>query len=431
MIKVTIVGAGPAGSLLAHYLLRRGQYQIDIYDSRPDPRKISFSKYRTFPLLLSERGLNALRNIGLEEAVKSHGIENTGMINYSKNSKPQELHRRKPILTIDRNTLVNTLLEKLEEKDKNRQVNIYFNSRCIGVDFRHKRLKFKKETKEEITVGYDLLFGADGVRSVVRTHFLNTERFEFEQTYLHEVYKTVYLSRVNDKLGINLEPNKLHSWKLEDGTRLLAMPQPDNTLSCGLVFNHKKNQVMGISTKSEVREFFEHNFPEVATLMSESEAEAFVKRPAWNFVTIRCNRYHQGDSVLIVGDAAHAVPPTIAQGCNSALEDVIVFDRILDEYDDDYTKAIPQFTARRIRDAHTLKNLAENSIPISKTLFVQFVLRRKFARTMNQLFPQFFAPFFLDLIAETTVPYSEILKSAKDWVSKVKKSNHKILESSY
>ncbi|MBC6421771.1 MAG: FAD-dependent monooxygenase [Hormoscilla sp. SP5CHS1] len=245
VMKVTIVGAGPAGSLLAHYLLRRGQYQIDIYDSRPDPRKISFSKYRTFPLLLSERGLNALRNIGLEEAVKSHGIENTGMINYSKNSKFQELHRRKPILTIERNTLVNTLLEKLEEKDKNRQVNIYFNSRCIGVYFRHKRLKFKKETEEEITVGYDLLFGADGVRSVVRTHFLNTERFEFEQTYLHEVYKTVYLSRVNDKLVINLEPNKLHSWKLDDGTRLLAMPQPDNTLSCGLVFNHKKKSSNG------------------------------------------------------------------------------------------------------------------------------------------------------------------------------------------
>ncbi|MGK7903714.1 MAG: FAD-dependent oxidoreductase [Hormoscilla sp.] len=430
MIKVTIVGAGPAGSLLAHYLLRRGQYQIDIYDSRPDPRKISFSKYRTFPLLLSERGLNALRNIELEDAVKSHGLENMGMINYSKNSKPQELQRRKSILTVDRNQLVTTLLETLKEKDKNSQVNIYFNYQCTGVDLKQKKVKFIKETEEQITVDYDVLIGADGVRSVVRSHFLNTARFEFEQSYIHDVYKTVYLSRVNEKLGINLEPNKLHSWKLDDGTRLLAVPQRDNTLSCGLVFNHKNNQVIGLSSKSEVRKFFEQNFPEVAKLLSESEAEAFVQRPVWSFVTIRCNRYHHGDSVLIVGDAAHAVPPTIAQGCNSALEDAIVFDRILDEYDDDYTKAIPQFTDRRGRDGNALKNLAENSFPISKTLFVQLILRRKFARTMNKLFPQFFAPFFLDLIAETTVPYSEIFYSAKAWLSKVKKSNQKILESS-
>ena len=33
--KVVIVGAGPSGLLLAHYLLRRGdKYQVDIYERR-------------------------------------------------------------------------------------------------------------------------------------------------------------------------------------------------------------------------------------------------------------------------------------------------------------------------------------------------------------------------------------------------------------
>ncbi|WP_244141940.1 NAD(P)-binding protein [aff. Roholtiella sp. LEGE 12411] len=52
--KVAIVGAGPSGVLLAHYLLHRGdKYQIDIYERRSDPRTVSFSKSRTFPISLS------------------------------------------------------------------------------------------------------------------------------------------------------------------------------------------------------------------------------------------------------------------------------------------------------------------------------------------------------------------------------------------
>lgn len=35
--KVVIVGAGPVGLLLAHYLLRRDSYDIDIYERRSDP----------------------------------------------------------------------------------------------------------------------------------------------------------------------------------------------------------------------------------------------------------------------------------------------------------------------------------------------------------------------------------------------------------
>ncbi len=59
LTKVVIVGAGPSGVLLAHYLLRRGdKYQIDIYDRRSDPQIVSFSKYRTFSLALCERGLS-------------------------------------------------------------------------------------------------------------------------------------------------------------------------------------------------------------------------------------------------------------------------------------------------------------------------------------------------------------------------------------
>ncbi|MGK7919587.1 MAG: FAD-dependent oxidoreductase [Trichodesmium sp.] len=76
--KVVIIGAGPCGLLLAHYLLGRDdKYQVDMYERRGDPRQTAFSNTRTFPIALSLRGQNALQKIdGLWEtviALRRHG----------------------------------------------------------------------------------------------------------------------------------------------------------------------------------------------------------------------------------------------------------------------------------------------------------------------------------------------------------------------
>jgi kynurenine 3-monooxygenase len=115
--KVAIIGAGPSGLLLAHYLLRRGdKYQIDIYERRSDPRIVSFSKSRTYPISLNERGMSALRKIeGLEEAVKAISVEMRGTIFHQKNGKTRFTPRKKPLTTLDRTKLAIALL-KLTDK---------------------------------------------------------------------------------------------------------------------------------------------------------------------------------------------------------------------------------------------------------------------------------------------------------------------------
>ena len=86
--NVVIIGAGPAGVLLAHYLLRRGNYHIDIYERRPDPRLTDFSGNRTFPISLQERGRKAIRAIiGLEEAISVQSVFCHGTIIYRKKGK--------------------------------------------------------------------------------------------------------------------------------------------------------------------------------------------------------------------------------------------------------------------------------------------------------------------------------------------------------
>ncbi|HEY9692673.1 MAG TPA: NAD(P)/FAD-dependent oxidoreductase [Oculatellaceae cyanobacterium] len=427
--KVVIVGAGPSGVLLAHYLLRRGdKYQVDIYERRNDPRIISFSNSRTYPITLSERGMTALRKIeGIEAAVQEISLEITGAISHGNNGKARLLPRRKPLLALDRTNLAIALLETLAQKYDNNRLNIYFNHKCTGVDLAAKTVTFQNVSEamptsesNNLIVDYDLLIGADGARSIVREHFLNTELFEFEQKYVPSDYKSIYLSK--EDLNGDLTPGYIHTWRLDDATTLLMLHDVNGNMSGVIHFPREHNQVVNLSTTADVQKFFQDNFLELGQLIPDSEAEAFLKRPVSSILTSRCNRYHYDGSVLLIGDAAHAVSPSIGQGCNSALEDVQVFDSLLDEYDDNLAVALEQFTARRLADVHALAEMSDYAFPSSKKLFIEFMLREAVARNLHKLFPKRFLPSMFQLLSETTTPYSQILKLHKGWISKVKKS---------
>jgi kynurenine 3-monooxygenase len=305
-------------------------------------------------------------------------------------------------------------------------INLHFNHVCTGVNFAAQSATFqsKAQTSEStLSVNYDRLIGADGSRSIVRSQFLNTERFEIEQKYIPNVYKSLVLPNVNPSLAPYLESGKVHSWRTSDGFVVLLLYQIDQSLSGVIYFPQQNTQVTELTTPEAVLQFFHERFPEVGQLMPRSEAEAFLQRSPSRGLTIRCNRYHHGDRVLILGDAAHATSPSLGQGCNAALEDVTIFDTLLDEFADDWGQAIAQFTVRRRADAHALVELSDNSLPSSPKLLLEFMIRERVAKKLHHFFPDRFSPSLFELITESSAPYSEILDRYKGWIAKVKKSN--------
>jgi kynurenine 3-monooxygenase len=431
--QVVIVGAGPSGLLLAHYLLRRTQkYQIAIYERRGDPRTVSFSTARTYPLTLIERGRRALRKIeGLEEAVMAQGVAIAHTQFHRPNGKTVVFTRKQPIIAIDRTRLAIALLERLIATSDPQRLQIHFNCECTQVDLTARAIAFQKHSAggtEAFTVTYDRLIGADGANSTVRSAFLKTARFDFTQKYLDNDYKALFLRRPDANSGIDLQPGSIHSWRLDGGTSFLAVPQLDETVSCVITFPHQDETVTRLATPEAAIAFFAQHFPETATLLTPSEAEAFLARPLSNLVTIRCNRYHQEGRVLLIGDAAHAVSPSLGQGGNAALEDVMLFDSLLDDCDDNWAIALPQFTLRRQPDADALLELSDHAFPLSKWLFLELMIRRRLSKSLHATLPQFFSPFLFDLISETTLPYAEILTAYQGWIAKVKKSNQRFLK---
>ena len=68
--SVVVAGAGLAGGLLACYLRKRG-LNVHVVERRPDPRSHVVDGGRSINLALSERGINALKGIGLLEDILS------------------------------------------------------------------------------------------------------------------------------------------------------------------------------------------------------------------------------------------------------------------------------------------------------------------------------------------------------------------------
>src|SRR5688572_25248142 len=69
MSKITIVGGGLVGSLLAVFLAKRG-HTVAVYERRGDPRKTDVYAGRSINLVVSHRGWTSLRAAGADKAVQ-------------------------------------------------------------------------------------------------------------------------------------------------------------------------------------------------------------------------------------------------------------------------------------------------------------------------------------------------------------------------
>ena len=433
--KIAIIGAGPSGMLFALYLLRRQYYKVDIYEARRDLGNSSISASKNYPLILCQRGLIACKQIEkLEEAIKLAGIETEGAVCFN-NSKKKFNSPRKKLVSIHRNTLAQTFLNRLESEYSQERFQIHFNCKYIEADFKKKQITFEScnhdisRTNKPtfLTANYDFLIGADGVHSSVRNTCSKAGLLKFEKELTHLRYKTISIGTLKDSTRKALHLGKIYGWRSSEGITLLTSRQKQEGLNCTLFIPQESRSLMQLDNTEAVIDFFRKNFPIISDSITTASAQEFLDRNVVKIWTVYCNQYHAEDSVLLLGDAAHAVSPSIGQGCNSALEDVLVFDSLLDKHKDNWATALPEYSHSRVADAHALRKLADNALPLTKGIFVLFILQLTVCRTLHRLCPHLFSLPFFDLIPNTTTSYSQIYNSAKSWLFIVKHFNQRFL----
>lgn len=421
-----MIGAGPAGLLLAHYLLHRGDYRIEIYERRLEPRAVTQSNQRTFPIALQTRGLNAVRGIpGLEAALTKQGVFSQGTLIHSQKGKPRQIKRQTPVLIIDRQRLTRVLLEELLKSDENNLVTIKFDCNCVGINQTEQTVTIQPSQGDTFVANFDRLIGADGARSQVRETLAASGELHFEQEFIPDVYKSLFVSRISPDQNLELAGNMLHTWNITQGIRIVMAPQPDDWLQGTLIFPPDNNPLENLSTAEAILDYFAENTPNLRPMMTLEDAEALRQRPVAKIVTVKCDRLNVGGRILLIGDAVHAVSPSMGQGCNAALQDVMVFAQILDKYQDDWAQALPAFTSQRLADVHALRDLSDYNFPRTPLMSLEFLFRLTLGKKLRRWFPLIFPPLPMELIMEGEMPYSEVLRQSQGWINRVRKSMHK------
>jgi kynurenine 3-monooxygenase len=80
--NIVIIGAGLAGSLLSIYLAKRGM-RVRVYEARGDMRMESTAAGRSINLALSDRGIAALREVGMDEYMLAEAVPMYGRMIHS------------------------------------------------------------------------------------------------------------------------------------------------------------------------------------------------------------------------------------------------------------------------------------------------------------------------------------------------------------
>ena len=134
MPNVAIIGAGLAGSLLAIYLARRGM-AVDVYEARGDMRNERVAAGRSINLALSDRGIAALREVGMDEYMLVEAVPMYGRMIHSPAGEtkllPYSGRKGEYINSISRGGLNIALIN---EAEKHENVRFHFNERCVDFD---------------------------------------------------------------------------------------------------------------------------------------------------------------------------------------------------------------------------------------------------------------------------------------------------------
>lgn len=353
-----VAGGGPAGALAAKVLSDRG-FNVHLYETYPHPRNKTAARpdhSKAYSISVNLRGQLALKRCGVDPlADLDAGVVNEALARHNSSNgkcKVIKLKDGEGSVMLRRRDLTASLLRAAEKSG----VKVHCGWRLHDVNFEKREATFVEGTEKEAgtnekTVSYDMLVGADGVRSQTRnrlSNYLNEKGEDFSVKTADDSmeYQVATMTRpwkeiiASDKTSTSpldtCPPAMMHSWSdTKVGSTALGFPQRetnespiDKLLVCvifpgGELGKMKQKGFSGYT--SALSGLFANWTPEcrleLARLLAEKD-----NVPSNGGVCIWSQALsHPESGVVLVGDAGHGMWPSLGQGCNAALESVSVF----------------------------------------------------------------------------------------------------------
>ena len=303
-MEIAILGGG-IGGLCAVIGLQRAGHEVQVYESASELKAVGAG------LVLSVNSMRALRQLGLDEVVRSMGYAFDSVAILDQRGKViNETEMRGVTQTygggnfsVHRSDLQAVLLNQLTDEQ------IHLGKKCV--DFTQgKQITLRFEDGNQATA--EALIAYDGIHSVVRNKLLPQVTLRYAGYTCWRAVIPYHFRRHAKRFS--------ETWGLEG--RFGIVP-----LKSDLVYwfatksapqDDAKMRNFGVA---DLRRNFQHYHEPVVDILEHTTD----KQLLWNdILDFKPVKHYAFGNVVLAGDAAHAMTPNLGQGAGMAIEDAAV-----------------------------------------------------------------------------------------------------------
>ncbi|MBL8595876.1 MAG: FAD-dependent monooxygenase [Devosia sp.] len=371
--RIGIVGAGSAGLGLALALVRRGFAPV-IFEKRTERQVLDEGIFLT----LAPNGMNALRGLGLAAEALRHGVETRAIVLHNEHGKAlgtvdYARHTAQfgaPSVTIRRGALGEVLLAAVRAAG----VPIQFETAVTAVANLDSEVAVT--TGDGVTHSFDVLVGADGLRSSIRGLTMPDLPSPVYNGLLGSggIVDVPEVPPTNGQLLMTFGQRAFFGYIKDPGGPVYWF----NSFPA----DEKQAQLIDRQAATGYFEALHRTDPAVNRRIIAAAAP-HVSRiyPDYDVPSLP---YWSRGRVILIGDAAHAVTPHSGQGASMALEDALVLAACLD------AEATPEGAFRRFEALR--RNRVEAAVRLGRQGGTPKKAQGWFARRVRDLMLPMFVP---------------------------------------
>ncbi|WP_127141599.1 FAD-dependent monooxygenase [Flagellimonas marinaquae] len=355
-MRITIIGGGITGLTTALALKKVG-FQCEVFEKAREINEVGAG------IWVQPNALKILDWLNLGQLIRDKGtilnqvdITNPQLVPFKKTTKEavQDDHGNK-IVAILRADLQKILFDALPEQLVH-----------LGQDFK----SYQYESNEiNVLIGNkqvscDLLIGADGIHSKVRTE-------TFENTVKRFSGQTCWRGVADFNLPSEFESSGIEVWgrKIRFGFSQIGR----NKVYWFAVINAKQGEIDELGSIKPKLSILYKDFHEVIHKILDHTAEEKIIRSDISDLK-RLKSWHK-ENVLLLGDAAHATTPNMGQGACQGIEDAYYLANTLKKHNGNLRVALNEFESSRREKVEYVVSNSWRFGKMAHSLVGQFILK--------------------------------------------------------
>mmetsp|Transcript_386 Transcript_386/g.457 ORF Transcript_386/g.457 Transcript_386/m.457 type:complete len:405 (+) Transcript_386:247-1461(+) len=351
-LNVVIIGGGIAGMSTGLFLVKAG-YKVHVYEQAPEILPVGAA------ISVWSNGVKVLNRLGLGKKVRALGGQMDKMVYRDMEGETLADMDLSQVYTevgeraypVSRAELQQMLMDEF----KSAGGKLTLGKVCVGVekvnpeddDSTVRALLHDGSKSDEC----DLLIGADGIKSKVRSYVLDTT-----------VPLKYHYTNWNGLVDFDDDIAPRNEWMMwvGNGKRASVMPIADRFyffMGTSIPENAPAPERGTESMRDELKEIFKGFPSSVQKLIDAVDVKTMNRIPICDIDPI--NSYYSG-RVVLIGDAAHATTPTLGQGGCQALEDAEILSSFLITTNISVVDALNRYQKYRMQRAHDMVEKARS-----------------------------------------------------------------------